>query len=82
MATNPTSNTANTTVSDRTSSGIKPDGTPAVGTVASGSSSGVTSVSSGSSNVTVTSTGGGGTGDVTISVIGGSGTVTSVGSGA
>jgi len=81
MATNPTSNTANTTVSDRTSSGIKPDGTPAVGTVASGSSSGVTSVSSGSSNVTVTSTGGGGTGDVTISVSGGSGTGNVTGTG-
>ena len=76
-----TTNTANTTVTDRTSSGIKPDGTPAVGTVSSGSSSGVTSVSSGSSNVTVTSTGGGGTGDVTISVTGGTGTVTSVASG-
>jgi hypothetical protein len=77
-----TSNTANTTVTDRTASGNQPDNTPATGTTTSGSGgSGVSSVSSGSSNVTVTSTGGGGTGAVTISVSGGSGTGNVTGSG-
>ena len=64
-----TTNTANTTVTDRTASGNQPDNTPATGTTTGGSGgSGVSSVSSGSSNVTVTSSGGGGTGAVTISV--------------
>ena len=77
-----TSNTANTTVTDRTASGNQPDNTPATGTTTSGSGgSGVSSVSSGSSNVTVTSTGGGGTGAVTISVSGGSGTGNVTGTG-
>ena len=77
MATTPTTNTANTTVTDRTSSGIKPDGTPAVGTVATSGASGVTSIISGSTNVSVVGTGSSpGTGDVTISVTGGTGTVT------
>jgi hypothetical protein len=77
-----TSNTANTTVTDRTASGNQPDNTPATGTTTSGTGgSGVSSVSSGSSNVTVTSTGGGGTGAVTISVSGGSGTGNVTGTG-
>jgi len=77
-----TTNTANTTVTDRTASGNQPDNTPATGTTTGGSGgSGVSSVSSGSSNVTVTSSGGGGTGAVTISVSGGSGTGNVTGSG-
>ena len=72
-----TTNTANTTVTDRTASGNQPDNTPATGTTTGGSGgSGVSSVSSGSTNVTVTSTGGGGTGAVSISVSGGSSTNT------
>jgi len=72
-----TTNTAKTTVTDRTASGNQPDNTPATGTTTGGSGgSGVTKIISGGSNVSLSPTSG--VGDVTISVTATSSGVSSI----